>query len=110
MKEIALISAGAAGADYTSTQLDMGDIVNLSIQVTFSSATLNGTLKLQASNDNTNYTDVTGSSQAIVSGASHMWGITNATYRYVRVVWTYTSGAGTLSSKAVIKESFIRGA
>lgn len=110
MKPIALISTGNAGADYTSTQMDLGDILNLSIQVTFSSATLNGSLKLQSSNDNTNYTDVTGSTQAIVSGASHMWSVVNATYRYIRVVWTWTSGTGTLSSNALIKETFIRGA
>lgn len=110
MKEIALISAANAGANYTSTQLDLGDIFNLSIQVTFSSNTLNGSLNLEGSNDNSSYTTITGSTQAITSGASHMWGITNATYRYIRVVWTQSSGTGTLSSKAVIKESVIRGA
>lgn len=110
MKSIALLSAADASSTVTSTPVDLGDMVNYSCQVVFSSGTLNGTLKLTASNDNVNYTDVTGSSQVIASGASHVWNVVNATYRYSKVVWTPSSGTGTISATALIKELQIKGA
>jgi diaminopimelate epimerase len=110
MKLFDLISAANAASTVTSAPLDLGDQKNLSIHVKFSSATLVGTLKLQASNDNTDWVDITGSSQSVAAGESHIWNIVDATYRNLRVVWTNSAGTGTLTAAAVIKEHVIKGA
>lgn len=108
MKEYALISDGAAGADFTSVEMGLGDLDRFSIQVDFTGGALAGTLWLQASNDNADWVNVTDSDQAITSGASHMWNVQGAAYKFVRVFWDYTSGAGTLSAKAVLKENVFK--
>ncbi len=110
MRELELISAYNAGSTFQSVPLDIGDLINYSIQVAFSSATLNGTLTLEGSLDKSTWVTLPSSSQAIVSGAAHVWSVQNAGYRYVRVVWTYTSGAGTITAKAFLKEFPIKGA
>lgn len=110
MKEIALVSAADAASDITSVPATLGDLGNFSIHADFSSATLNGTLSLQCSNDNSDWVEVTGSSQAVASGASHVWNISNANYLYVRVFWDATSGTGTLTCRMIIKENVVKGA
>ena len=82
------------------------------IQLLFT-GTPQGTFKLQASNDIgqaqrgtevdrgnliTNWTDITGSPQAITEAGNHMWAVECAPYRWVRVVWTPTGGSGSLTS------------
>lgn len=110
MKEIELVSAADAGSNITSVAINLGDLETFSIHCDFSSGTLNGTVKLQASNDDSDYVDVSGSSQSISSGASHIFNVVNAAYKFVRVDWAQTSGTGTLTCKAVIKENPIKGA
>lgn len=110
MQDIQLMSAANAGANATSVQATLGDLSNFSIHVDFSSGTLNGTLTLECSNDNTDWVTVTGSTQSVASGASHMWNIANANYRYVRVVWAWTSGTGTATVRMIIKENVVKGA
>lgn len=89
----------------------LGHICNYSIQLIFTGAPV-GTFKLQASNDPgmpdggqtpqaanvTNWTDITGSPQAISAAGNIMWNVENAGYTFVRVVYTVTSGTGTLTS------------
>lgn len=110
MKEIQLVSAADASVDITSVGLDLGDLKDCSIQCKFSSATLNGTLYLQASNDNVEYSSISGATQAVASGVSHMFNVVGANYRYLRVFWDATSGTGTMTSNAMIKEYPIKGA
>ena len=109
MKNIALISAANAAVNQTSVPIRLSDLTTYSIQVTFSSGTLNGTLTLEVSNDNTNYSLLSSSSQTVASGVSHMWTVNNAGYDYVRVVWTASSGTGTLSAAAFLKETVVKG-
>ena len=61
-----------------------------------------GTLKLQMSNDIdatvTDWEDIPGSSVAIAGAAGQqVYNYSNAPFRWVRVVYTATSGSGTLS-------------
>lgn len=61
-----------------------------------------GTFKLQASNDIdatvTDWEDIPGSSVAVAGAAGQqVWNYTNAPFRFVRLVYTATSGSGTLS-------------
>lgn len=93
----------------------LGHIVDYSIQLVFT-GTPGGNFKLQVSNDLgninatteaeqvagvTTWTDVAGSPQTISAAGDHTWAVDNAGYRWVRVVWTATSGSGTLISARV---------
>ena len=69
-----------------------------------------GTLKIQTSNDNVavgpdnnpgvnviNWTDISGSSQSLTgSPGTYIWREGPIADRWVQVVWTYSSGSGTL--------------
>lgn len=77
---------------------------------TETSATLAGTLKLQASNnaftDNVNnnenssatWVDITGSSVAVSGSGSQFWNVSDVYYKAFRIVWTRTSGEGTFAA------------
>lgn len=88
----------------------LADVVNYSIQLVFSGSPI-GVWKLQASNDETrlidgvqhspnpvNWTDIVGSSQPISASGTHIWNVANEGYLWVRVVYTATSGTGSLDS------------
>lgn len=109
-----LIAAGTPtdmSISIDSTPIWLGHIVNYSIQLVFTSNP-NGTLKLQISDDEgnpslppteqynevTHWTDITGSSQAITASGDHTWDVANSGHRWVRFVWTHSSGNGTLTS------------
>ena len=108
MKEILLIDAVDASVAYSSVEMDLGDLEAYSVQVSFSDASLAGTLKLQSSNDATTWIDVDGSDQSVTVGTAHMWNVNDASYRFVRVDWVRSAGTGTLTAKAAIKERVIK--
>lgn len=110
MKEILLLNAVSAGSDVTSNAVQLGDLRDLSVHIDFSGSDLAGTLTLIASNDDSDFVTVTGSSQAVTGAASHMYNVTNATYKSFKVFWDYTSGTGNITARVVIKENPIKGA
>lgn len=57
----------------------------------------NGTIKIQVSVDGSNYVDLDGSTTAVSGAGDALWEITTAYYDKVRVVFTFTSGSGTLN-------------
>ena len=81
-----------------------------SVHCDFTGGTLAGTVKLQASNDNSDYVDISGASQVIASGASHIFNVINAAYKFVRVDWAQSGGTGNLTATMVIKENPVKGA
>jgi len=108
MKEIELVSAGTATSDLTSVGYSIGDLRDYGLQVVFSSATLEGVLSIQGSLDDTTYIPVTESFQTVVAGAAHLWNVTGANYRWVRLFWDRSAGTGTLTAKLTLKEFFVR--
>lgn len=99
-------------ANIASDAIWLGHIVNYAVQVVYSGAGINGTLKLQASNDEgsndlklksptiTNWTDV--STQAVTAAGSTMFNVQDCGYRWVRLVWIDSSStAGTISSARI---------
>lgn len=106
------LSGTNMNTNITSDPIWLGHVVNYSIQLVFT-GTPNGSFKLQCSNDEgrpeaaseddrdfkiTNWTDITDSAQAVTAAGDHTYDVQNAGYRWVRVVWTFSSGSGTLSS------------
>lgn len=106
------IDGTAMASSITSDPIFLGHIVNYSVQIFFSGAPV-GSFKLQLSNDKgyeassdednrdhgiTHWTDITSSNQAILAAGDHSYNVVNAGYRWVRLVWTPTSGSGTINS------------
>lgn len=108
MREVEILSAADASVDQNSVPYQLGDLFNYSVQATFSSATLNGDLQLQAANDESNWHDITGGFQSIVNGTTHLFNVMNAGYKYVRCTWANTSGTGTITMKVIVKEPLNR--
>lgn len=106
---VTIISAGdMSAASVTSTALDINQAYSFSIQAAWTGSTPVGTLQIQGSNDIvasisnvTNWSNVGGTAgTAAVSGnaGSAMLEIPVAEYHYVRVVYTKTSGTGTINA------------
>lgn len=104
-------------ADWESKPVWLGHIVFASIQLKFSGVP-EGTFKLQISNDVgqenngepaqynkvETWTDFDGSEQVVDEAGTHVWYIENLPVRWLRVVFSYTGGIGTLdSAKANVK-------
>lgn len=96
----------------TSEPVWLGHIANYSIQIFFS-GTPGGNFKLQMSNDLgnpqanieadrdfgiDNWTDIADSALTVAAAGDVAWNYRDAGYRWVRVVWTQTSGSGTITS------------
>lgn len=92
-----LINAQDASIAITTAAVDLGDMIHYSFAASFSSATLAGTLKLQVSNDKTNYVDLSGATDTVASGAYSLINVSAAGYRYVRALWTNSGGSGTMT-------------
>lgn len=105
------------GTSQILKQIWLGHIANYAIQLVFT-GTPGGNFKLQACNDEVdprmpqaqieaalvNWTDILDSAQVISAAGNHMWTVENAGYTWVRVVWTQTSGTGSLTSaRAYVK-------
>lgn len=104
-----VISAADASANQNSSVIDAYNLFRASALATFSSATLNGTVVLQGSNDistannlavdqtPTNWVTIPNTSQTVTSGAAVLIPSTEICYRWIRVVWTKSSGTGTIT-------------
>lgn len=112
MKESDLIQSVSAASSTNSVPLEIGDLKDYAIKVEFTGADVVGTLKLQASLDDNpaKFVDIDGTSQAVTASEDHLWNVSGAAYRYVRVSWTYASGTGNIYSKGQVKENPIIGA
>lgn len=104
MRNVTLIEPTDATVNRISGVYDLGDLYRYSMQAVFTGNTLAGNLKLQGSNDNANWGDITGSAQAVAGGQSHLWDVQAAGYRYVRGVWDHTGGTGDISMTIHVKE------
>lgn len=105
-------SATSMGASFTLLPVYLGHIANYALQLVFTGAPA-GTFKLQASNDPgyptqpgripqsdtvANWTDISNSSQEISASGNVMWDVQNAGYLWARVVYTRTSGTGSVTT------------
>lgn len=110
---INMISSGAQNmaSSWNSDPLYVGQAFGFSIQAVWTGVPV-GTFKLQISNDAgnneqssnpstanvTNWSDYTGSSQAISGAGNWAWDVTISAARWVRLVYTATSGTGSGTS------------
>lgn len=100
-----IITSASMIATIDSIGIDTNQQVGGAIQAVWS-GNPNGTLKIQVSNDNVlsytnviNWTDYTGSSQSLTgSSGNFVWNLLNMGYRWIRLVYTFSSGSGTLNA------------
>jgi hypothetical protein len=103
-----IIMSGANTGNVTGQNVDAGQIVSASFQVVNGDATAVGTVKIQMSNDictfgnvaasftPTNWTDIASASVAVASGvAANPIVISQMCFRWIRAVYTRTSGGST---------------
>ena len=100
----AIMTAGdLSQATVASTAVILDQVFMYAIQAVITGSPV-GSIKLQVSNDfdpanptttqPTNWTDVTSSVTAISAATSVVWEDGDSTYRWVRVLYTKTSGTG----------------
>lgn len=94
-----------ASTNQTSGSIKASLTVLASVQAVVSGTAV-GTLKLQASNDitnATNWSDVPSASVAISGAGTYLIPKTELCHSFIRVVYTSTSGVGTLSATLAVK-------
>lgn len=93
-----LIAAGDMNGDITGTGYEVNEARTVSIQAVWSGSSPIGTLHIQASCDGTNYTDVSGGSQAVSGNTGTLlFNLQDIGYAYLRAFYDNTSGTGTLT-------------
>ena len=111
-------TTGDMSGSLTSDPFRLEHLDLIAIQASFSGSTPTGTFKLQACCDmgtihayggmnNVSglsvWTDIAGSSNAVSANGDIVWNIVDPGFRWVRLVYTRTSGTGTLSVRANAK-------
>lgn len=106
-----VVSAQSMGASFNSIGVDVNQLNLMAIQAVWTGATAAGSVKVQVSNDNVrlgtgsnpaanvvNWTDYTGSSSTVAGPGDVLYNMTFSGYRWARIVFTRTSGTGTMNA------------
>ena len=99
LKNINMATAGAQ----PGTPIYIANCVSMSIQ-SVSTADGVGTIKVQVSNDSvkdspTNWTDLASATIAVTAASTLILAKTEVCYQWIRLVYTKTSGTGTLNAR-----------
>lgn len=87
------------GATFNGNAVSVARASSFSVQPVWSGGGAPaGTLKLQYSNDNTNWDDISGQTFAVAADGNKMFTVNNVNYNFVRLVYTRTGGTGTLNA------------
>jgi len=104
-----LLSLVNVSSSQNTSSVDVRDTTCLSVQAVLltSVSSLSATIKLQASLDNTNWTDISGSTLNILSSSlTYFWNVSDVGFSFIRAVYTYTAGVGVASmSVSLAKKS-----
>lgn len=92
-----LASAQSMASSFNSNAFNLDRTPIFAIQAVYTGSPV-GTLKLQSSNDGTNWDDIAGSTVAVSAAGSQTWNYTGAGFGKVRLVYTATSGTGSLTA------------
>lgn len=103
-----LLDAQSMGANFNSDPVKLKNYKGYSLQLV-ATGTPNGSYKLQASNDPdinniSNWADITNSTQPITTSGITFYNVTDAYYMFVRLVYTRSSGTGTVTARVLLKD------
>jgi len=97
---ILVITNGDMSGNLTSSIVDVSKI-NATVFYAKWTGTPTGSIKLQVSIDDVNWVDLPSSSQATGGAAGDfMWNVTDTNYDKIKLVYTFSSGSGTLNVQA----------
>jgi hypothetical protein len=96
-----VIANKSAAANQSSVSIDAHEARLLNLQYTFTGSPT-GTLSLQGSNDSITFAPIQ-TPTAISAAGTNFITIVDFGCRYVKVVYTFTSGSGTLNAYLVAK-------
>lgn len=101
-----IINAADASTNQTSIIVKSENLHKLSLHVSMT-GTAAGTVKIQMSNDEpanglapSNFVDISGATVAVSAGGNFIIPSFDICYNYIRAVYTFTSGTGTVTAKA----------
>ena len=100
-----VINAADASVSQNSIIVDVQNLHMMSVIVSMS-GTAAGTVKVQASNDEplnnvppNNFVDIAGATVAVSAGGQFIIPKFDICYKFVKVVYTFASGTGTISAR-----------
>ena len=103
VQKVVDVAAVVATTNYDSVKLFHHS--GYSAQVVWTSTTASAVVKLQRSNDNVNWEDVSGATQTIASNSGNViFNEVDVFYGYFRPVLTYTSGSVTTLQVIYVKK------
>ena len=95
------INAQSMASTITGPSCSLTDLPKYCFQTVYTGCTnAVGTFQIQGSNDNTNWVPITGATVTLstfTGSDTDLYEIIQASYYYVRLVYTATSGSGTLT-------------
>lgn len=77
----------------TSTKLKYIETFAVQVDISSSSSPSGASVKLQASNDDSNWIDISGTSNNITADGNILINVTDAGYKYVRAAFAISSGS-----------------
>lgn len=99
-----IIIDGNMASNITSEAVDVSRMDNISVEAIYTGSP-NGTLTLQGSNSKENWASVNTSENIAISSASNdIMVFANYAFKWARVVYTASSGSGTLNCYLTAKE------
>lgn len=97
-QDLTILSAKSLTSDFNAPALIMSQWDRASIQATYDfsgGATSAGTIKLQVSNDGTNFADYANTAIAVTNASTvDFWSLADLQEKHIRVAWDNTSGTG----------------
>ena len=97
-----IVTAGDMAANVTSLTINLNHMSQFNVQALFTGSPV-GAIKIQQSNDGTNWDDVPASSVSVSAAGSQSWNLYMVGYPWARLVYTRTSGTGTLNATVYAK-------
>lgn len=97
-----LIVNGDMSGNIVSVVMPVNQGAIASIQANWTGSSV-GTLFLQISNDNITYSHYTGSDVDVSSSGNFLWNMLSCGFNFVQLVYTATSGSGTLNATSSFK-------
>lgn len=96
--------SGSMLANITSVPVNIQEASGFCIQASYTGSPV-GSIEVQASNDpiNIGYTTIPTSVTAITGAGSYMLNVDIANFAYVQLVYTFTSGTGTMAASCSAK-------
>lgn len=92
-----LITAVALSGNYTSPSFRVGEFDKFALLVSVT-GTASGTIKLQASIENSVYVDIPDTKISISGTDNYLYSMAQFAYKFVRIVYAHSSGASFISA------------